>query len=220
MLTRRLIQWSGLIAILGGILFPLAAILHPNGEDIASVLMPIWVPAHFLGWMSVTLIHIGLIGLYARQAENAGWLGLIGFLLAFIGGAFAGTIQYVNFTVIPLIAKQAPAIFFQATILSPFAMLLFILGFVLGYILFGAATVDADVLPRWAGFLVIIGIIFFFLGELSFIGQRISPDPAIHQFFGIIRSLRPIVILGDAAFGLGLVWMGYSVWSEKSEPIR
>ena len=202
------------MAIFGGVLFPLAAIIHPNGEDLAAVNMPNWVPAHLLGLASVTLIHLGLIGLYARQVEKAGWLGLVGFVLAFVGGAFASTIQYVTSTVIPLIAAQAPELFDQAMTPPPFAPPLFLLGFILGHILFGLATVRAGVLPRWSGFLVIIGTVIFFLGELLFLGQEIAA-PAVQQFFDIIRRLRTVVILGDAAFGLGLAWMGYALWSEK-----
>jgi len=216
MLTTNLIRWSGLIAVLGGILFPVAAIIHPNGEDLAAVNMPNWVPAHLLGFVSVTLMHLSLIGLYARQVEQAGWLGLIGFVLAFVGGAFAIVIQYVTSTVIPLIAAQAPALFDQAMTPPKFAPPLFVLGFILGHFLFGLATIRAGVLPRGSGFLVVIGILLFFLGEVSFLGQGVS-TPALQQFFALIRKLHVIVLLGDIAFGLGLAWMGYTIWKEKSE---
>jgi len=216
MLTTNLIRWSGLIAVLGGILFPVAAIIHPNGEDLAAVNMPNWVPAHLLGFVSVTLMHLSLIGLYARQVEQAGWLGLIGFVLAFVGGAFAIVIQYVTSTVIPLIAAQAPALFDQAMTPPKFAPPLFVLGFILGHFLFGLATIRAGVLPRGSGFLVVIGILLFFLGEVSFLGQGVS-TPALQQFFALIRKLHAIVLLGDIAFGLGLAWMGYTIWKEKSE---
>jgi hypothetical protein len=217
MSTISLIRWSGLIAIVGGLLFPVAAILHPNGEDLASVNMPNWLPAHRLGLVSVMLMHLGLVGLYAHQVEKAGWLGLIGFVLAFVGGAFASTIQYVTSTVIPLIAAQAPALFDQAMTPPPFAPPLFVLGFVLGHILFGFATMRAGVLPHWSGFLVIIGMVVFFLGEISFLGQRLAA-PALQPVFNLIHRLHVIVLLGDAAFGFGLAWMGYSLWSEKREP--
>ena len=217
MLTATLIRWSGLLAILGGVLFPVAAVIHPNGEDLAAVNMPNWVPAHLLGLVSVTLMHLGLLGLYARQVEKAGWLGLIGFVLAFIGGAFASTIQYVTSTVIPLIATQAPALFDQAMTPPPFAPPVFVLGFVLGHILFGFATMRAGVLPRGSGLLVSIGMVLFFLGEISFLAQRVAA-PALQQVFDLIQRLHVIVLLGDAAFGFGLAWMGYSLWSEKLKP--
>jgi hypothetical protein len=217
MLTATLIRWSGLLAVLGGVLFPVAAVIHPNGEDLAAVNMPNWVPAHLLGLVSVTLMHLGLLGLYARQVEKAGWLGLIGFVLAFVGGTFASTIQYVTSTVIPLIATQSPALFDQAMTPPPFAPPLFVLGFVLGHILFGFATMRAGVLPPWSGFLVMIGMLLFFLGELSFLGQRLAAT-ALQQVFDLIRRWHVIVLLGDAAFGFGLAWMGFRLWSEKREP--
>ena len=200
--------------MLGGALFPLAALIHPNGEDLAAVNMPNWVPAHLLGLVSVTLIHLGLIGLYARQVEETGWLGLVGFVLAFVGGAFASTTQYVTSTVIPLIAAQAPALFDQAMTPPPFAPPVFVLGFVLGHVLFGLATMRAGVLPHWSGLLMMIGIVLFFVGEVSFLAQRLAV-PALQQVFELIRRLRVIVLFGDVAFGLGLVWMGYALWSEK-----
>src|SRR5215216_4257404 len=216
MLTATLIRWSGLLAVLGGILFPVAAIIHPNGEDLAAVNMPNWVPAHLLGFVSVTLMHLSLIGLYARQVKQAGWLGLVGFVLAFVGSAFAMVIQYVTSTVIPLIAAQAPALFDQAMTPPPFAPPLFVLGFILGHVLFGVATIRAAVLPRWSGVLVISGILLVFLGEVSFLGQGLSA-PALQQVFALIRKLHVIVLLGDLAFGLGLAWMGYSLWKEKRQ---
>jgi hypothetical protein len=216
MLATNLIRWSGLIAMLGGILFPVAAVIHPNGEDLAAVSMSNWVPAHLLGFVSVTLIHLSLVGLYAHQVERAGWLGLIGFVLAFVGSAFAMVIQYVTSTVIPLIAAQAPALFDQAMTPPGFAPPLFVLGFILGHFLFGLATIRAGMLPRWSGFLVVIGILLFFLGEVSFLGQGL-PTPAFQQIFALIRKLHGIVLLGDLAFGLGLASMGYSLWVEKRQ---
>jgi hypothetical protein len=218
MLTTNLIRWSGLIAILGGILFPVAAFIHPNGEDLAAVNMPNWVPAHLLGFVSVTLMHLSLIGLYARQVEQAGWLGLVGFILAFVGSAFAIVIQYVTSVLIPLIAAQAPALFDQAMTPPKFAPPLFVLGFILGHFLFGLATIRAGVLPRWSGVLVVIGILLFFLGEVSFLGQGLS-TPALQQFFALIRKLHVLVLLGDIAFGFGLAWIGYTIWVEKREII-
>jgi hypothetical protein len=214
MFVASLVRWSGLSAILGGVLFPLAAILHPNGEDLSAVLMPTWVPAHLLGLASVMFLHLGLVGLHTRQAEEAGWLGLIGFVLAFIGGTFAVAIQYLTSTTIPLVAAQAPALFDQAMTPPAFAPPLFVLGFVFGHVLFALASIRAGILPRWSGILVMIGIVIFFVGELSFLGQRL-PVPALQQVFETIRNLRTVVLFGDAAFGVGFAWMGYALWSEK-----
>jgi hypothetical protein len=200
--------------MLGGILFPIAAIIHPNGEDLTSVRMPNWIPAHLLGWVSVTLLQLGLIGIYTRQAAKAGWLGFTGFVLAFLGSGFASTVQYVTSALIPLIAAQAPALFDQAMTPPSYAALLFVFGFVLGHILFGLATFRANVLPHWSGILVTVGMLIFFVGELTFVGQRI-PSPGVQAAFDLIRRLHVIILLGDAAFGFGFAWMGYALWSEK-----
>ena len=33
------------------------------------------------------------------------------------------------------------------------------------------------------------------------------------------RTLSHVIVtIGDAAFGLGLAWMGYALWSAKREP--
>ncbi len=209
MSTARLIRWSGPIAILGGVLFPVAAIIHPASEDIAAVMLPSWVPAHLLGWVSVMLIHFGLIGLYARQAEKAGWLGLVGFVLAFVGGAFATQLWYEAFKDLPLIAARAPAAFDQAMMppsLAPILLILLVLGFILGHILFGLATMRAGVLPRWSGLLVATGMaIFFFATVVLFLLGGPLPPVVGHS----------IEIVGDAAFGLGVAWMGYALWSAK-----
>ncbi|MGH8056630.1 MAG: hypothetical protein ACREOH_05260 [Candidatus Entotheonellia bacterium] len=202
-----------MVAIVGGVLFPFAAVIHPTGEDLAAFRMSGWVPAHLIGWVSVTLLHLGLIGLYARQVKESGWLGLLGFLLAFLGSGFAATVQYLNSTVIPLIAEHAPDLFDEATTPPFFAPPFIVLGFVLGHILFGLATMRARILPRWSGLMVSVGIVLFFVGELAFLGQRLQA-PLPQQAFDLIHSLRPIIVLGDATFGFGLAWMGYRVWSE------
>ena len=178
--------------------------------------MPAWVPAHLLGWVSVTLMHLGLIGLYLRQAQQTGRLGLVSFVLAFLGGLFAGTIQYLNSTVIPLIAAQAPSLFDQASTPPPFAPPLFVLGFVLGHILFGLVTARAGVLPRGAGLLVMVGMTVFFIGEIPFFASRLAGGPALQGVIETLLRLRPLIVAGDLAFGLGFAWMGYALWRAKS----
>lgn len=203
--TANLIRWSGLISILAGLLYALAAILHPVGEDIAAYTSPNWVTAHQVYWVSAILMLFGLVGLYSRQVEKTRWLGLVGFVLAFIGTAFVGSIFVMVSTVIPLIAAETPALFDQAATPPTGAVLVVVLGFSLGYILFGVATMRAGVLPRWSGLLLIIGVSFFIISEAPLFDRTIS---------------HVNVTIGDVVFGLGLAWMGYALWSEKREPAK
>ena len=200
MSSAKLIRWSGLISLLAGVLYALAAFLHPVGEDLAAITSPKWVTAHLVYWVSVILMQLGLVGLYARQVEKAGWLGLAGFVLAFIGTGLVESILIMVSTIMPLIGAEAPTIFDQAMTPPAFLLLLFIGGFGLGYILFGVATMRAGVLPRWSGLLLIIGVSFFMISE--------SPlfDPTLSHV---------IATIGDVAFGLGLAWAGYALWSSR-----
>jgi hypothetical protein len=204
MLTEKLIRWSGVISVLAGAFYALAAFLHPVGEDLAAINHPNWAPAHLLYWVAVVLIQLGLVGLYARQADRIGWLGLIGFVLAFIGTAFVGAIVFMVAALLPLIAATSPAVINQATTPPVFAVLILVLGYGLGYILFGVATMRAGVLPRWSGLLLIIGVSLFMISEAPLFDRMLS---------------HVIVTLGDIVFGLGLAWMGFALWSEKRVPV-
>jgi len=184
------------------VLYALAALLHPVGEDLASVNSPNWVPSHFVYWVSAILMQLGLVGLYARQAEKAGRLGLAGFVLAFIGTALVGSIFFLATAAIPLIAAELPLVFDQAMTPPAFIVLMLVVGFALGYVLFGVATMRAGVLPRWAGLLLIIGVLLFMLSEAGLLERTLS---------------HVSVTAGDIMFGLGLAWLGYALWSEKRE---
>lgn len=199
MSTAKLIRWSGLVTVLAGALYALGAILHPIGEDIAAYTSPNWVRAHQIYWVSAILMLFGLVGLYARQVEKAGWLGLVGFVLAFIGTAFVGSIFFMVSTVIPVIAAESPGLFDEAATPTTGAVLVVLLGFGLGYILFGVATMRAGVLPRWSGLFLIIGVALFLISEAAPFGRTLS---------------HMVATVGDVVFGLGLLWMGQTLWSE------
>ena len=198
MLTANLIRWSGLISVLAGVLYALGALLHPVGEDLAAYASPKWVPAHQVYWVSAMLMLFGLVGLYARQVEKIGWLGLVGFVLAFIGTVLVDSIFVMASTVIHLVAVQAPALFDQVAAPPTFGVLMIILG----YILFGIATMRAGVLPRWSGLLLIIGSAMFMISEAVPLNASLS---------------HLIVTIGDVIFGAGFVWMGFALWSERRE---
>jgi membrane protein implicated in regulation of membrane protease activity len=75
-------------------------------------------------------------------------------------------------------------------------------GYVLGGLLFGLATLRAGVLPRWAG------------GLLAFAAVSVLAAPLL----GHPRD-RTLAV----PMGLALAWLGYALWSERrdhaSEPV-
>jgi len=204
MISAKLIRWSGPITILSGLLYALGALLHPVGENLTAVNHSNWIPSHLIYWASVNLLFFGLVGLYARQAKATGWLGLLGFVLAFIGTALVGSILLYVSTVLPLIASEAQGIFEKAAETPVFLLPVFILGFGLGWILLGLAIMRADLLPRWSGLLLIIGVALFIASETM-------------PFETTLAHL--LVTIGDILFAFGLMWIGYALWSEKPESV-
>jgi len=195
----KLIHWMGLVCVVAGALIALAEILHPAGEDLIAVHSPLWSPAHMTWWLGVLLLQFGLIGLYARHAEALGWLGLIGFVLAFFGAGFTSGILFLQSSAVPLIAPSSPAVANELLFGPVGWVLLNEASFGGGIILFAVATMRAHVYPRWAGLLVIIGIALY-------LASWVPPDRVLSHGIALASNLT---------FGLGVAWMGYALWSEK-----
>src|SRR5918995_5133665 len=82
-----LLRWSGLALVAGGLLLVVATALHPSRETPATILQAEvrLVAAHVLFTLSSLLVLLGLPGLYGAKSVWMGRLGLVGFLLAFLG---------------------------------------------------------------------------------------------------------------------------------------
>jgi hypothetical protein len=208
MSTKDLSRWSGIACILAGLLIALATLVHPSRETPEIILEQELrlVAAHWLTTFFCGFLLLGLPGLYAAQSERAGRLGLVSFLMLFFGTLFFAVHNNSGF-IAPVLAAQAPAMLDAINAYPPVAALnwLWIVGFFLGFILFGIATLRARVLPRQIGILMIIG------SPLQLVGGVLS------QF--VFEPLFIVVILGSVALGLGLAWAGYSLWSQKEEVV-
>jgi hypothetical protein len=171
MKSSELIRWSGLAAVIAGALFMainlIALLILSFGQGsfellVRSAIRPI----------AGTLLMLGLIGLYARQAKVTDVIGLIGFLFALFGTmlALAGNV-WAN-----LLAYLGWALFgvasWQARVYPPTAAILLTIGalaaapfstlmaggssVVLGYVGIGASTVF-NVALIWLGFTLFTG---------------------------------------------------------------
>ena len=89
MSSTDLIRWSGLAALIGGVLFILADVLNfaffPGEESAQMMAASSWFIIQIVSLLGLLLITIGLTGMYAHQAQEAGTLGLISFVVAFSG---------------------------------------------------------------------------------------------------------------------------------------
>ncbi len=206
MAVRSLTRWSGLALLLSGLSSMIVALLHPNNYALNGVLDPFWRPAHIVEGLASLLMVLGLVGLHLRQAEKAGRLGLIGFILALFGSAaLVNTAMLFEAYVFPYLASQQAAPKSALDLIDPAgpltgALLVETVSSVvsgLGWFLISLATLRAGVLPRWAGWLLIGGIV---LASVSFL------TPGLWFFLNT----------SSAVFGIGLAWLGYALWSETS----
>jgi len=202
--TTGLIRATGIAAMLAGALFVLVQVIHP-AETIEAVAGDGWVPVHYLTIAMLTLFAIGVAGIYARQVEQVGKIGLAGFaVLSFalvlnIGGAF------VEAFVEPLLATSNPDFVeaFNAMVMgTPYTYDLGALPtmwavssatFPLGSLLFGVAILRAGVLSRWGA-----GVFAFGLA----VGLPVA---------SVIGNVR----LAAIPISIGLIWLGYSLWSQR-----
>src|SRR5919204_6601159 len=98
---------AGSAAMFSGILYVAIQAIHP-ADVLSSVTTPQWAVVHYLSLAMSFLGLLGIVGLYVRQAEQTGWLGLAGCLLFSLFYAFAIGFQFVEAFISPLLATQAP----------------------------------------------------------------------------------------------------------------
>jgi hypothetical protein len=105
------------------------------------------------------LLLVALVGLYVRQSEASGTLGLVGFLAALVGTGLLADMMWTMAFVVPSAAIEAPAFLDAEEVAGPLDMGFMLSGIVvaLGWALFGVATFRARVFPRRAAIVLIIG---------------------------------------------------------------
>src|SRR5258708_10694657 len=90
MSSGTLYRSSGVALLVGALLASignvLSGVLFPGMNDPNQYVSALWLPVMLLGFVGSFLLVVGLPGMVARQATRAGWLGLVGFVLTFIGG--------------------------------------------------------------------------------------------------------------------------------------
>jgi len=204
--VTALMRLAGFAAMLAGLGIVVMGMFHPANEP-AFVTTTAWIVVHIfatsLGFFGV----LGLAGVYARQVEKAGWLGLIGFLLFSAWMALVGMFSFIEAAVLPIMAKAFPP--FVAGFLGTFTgvpsqvnlgalPVMWTIStpmLILGSLLFAIATFRARVLPRWGAALLALG-------------SLMVPFSAL-----VSTEIAAKIIM--VPMGLGLAVMGYALLAER-----
>ena len=191
-MTEIAFRWSGILLVLGAALLGIAIAVVSLRPVMNQPLSP---RASLLLLLSAILLLLSLPAVYARQADAAGWLGLIGH-----GLLETGILLLVVLAATPLLYPS----------LNPVpgeSLVAFLLGIALtlGLLLTGIATVRAGVFPRWSGILLLVATAGFFFD--FFIAEFLPPAAGQlgSAFFGILLALA-------------LAWIGVSFWMVELIP--
>jgi hypothetical protein len=160
MSSSELIRWSGLAAVAGGVSLAVAELVTLSffGYDFSrTATTGTYALYSALIMIAGLLLPLGLVGLYARQSEAVGALGLVGFVVAFIGTVLVAGFFWTSAFIAPLLAVEAPELIAAARSLPGFFRSFIVFG--LGWLLFGIATLRAGVYPRAAAVLLVVGAV-------------------------------------------------------------
>lgn len=162
MSASSLVRWGGLAALVSGVASVIGDLLRlfVDVESAESATTATYTFVFLMYLLGAVLLLIGLVGLYASQSEEVGVLGLVGFLVAFLGTVLlAGTLWFELF-ITPALAVEDAGLAEAELGLAGFILAFLLV--VLGWLLFGVATLRARVYPRWAAVLLVVGVVVSF----------------------------------------------------------
>ena len=202
--TTTLTRAAGFAAIAGGLLFIAVQVKHPLLDAPFTTTTEFTV--RFTAKIFMALFSlVGITGIYLRQVQKIGVLGLIGFAFLGVGYLTILCVQVIGVFVLPDIAASQPgyvndvlAVAHSGTPVgdvSRFQILNDVgITYIVGGVVFGIALFRANVLARWAAALMSLGAVAtvatFQLPELT---QRLFAIPV----------------------AVALIGLGYSLWGEQ-----
>jgi hypothetical protein len=207
--TPNLIRVSGLSAVVTGILFTAILPIRPP-DGLTSVNTSSFILLTSLKTAMSIFGLLGITGLYARQVEKSGWLGLAGYVLLTTFFALQMCFSFIEPTILPLLTSMAPAFVESALAMRSGVVGSMNLGalatvysltsilFLFGLLLFGIATFRARILPRRAAALLALS------GPLAGIMFRLLP-----------QQLDQLTAIPT---GVALVWLGFALFFERWAP--
>lgn len=207
MFTKTLLRAGGLALLIGGVLLTIGNVLSSllfSGNDPSQFNNPLSLSLMWLSIAGSILLTLGVPALGARQANRAGWLGFVGFVLLWIGGLLFTSLNFISALVLPWLAQAAPKLAASNGPPSLFvAYLAAGISFALGGILLGISIARTKIWSRWAGIMLLAGAVLNLVGF-----------PLNGLISGIVSAVSFLL------FGGALAWIGFNLLtSEDAEAV-
>ncbi len=206
--TTTLSRAAGVAAVLAGLLFIGVQIGHPHLDaDVATTTD--YAVRETAKILMAVLSLIGITGMYLRQVQRIGVLGLLGYVVFGAGYLLLMSIQIIGVFVLPFLASSSPDFVNDVLVaavggtapgdIGALQILFKVSGFTFlaGGFLFGIALFRAGVLARWAAALLAVGAVATIATSVL---PQVNP-----RLFAI-----PI--------GVAMVGLGYSLWRKQVAP--
>ena len=142
-MSTLMLRLSGWFLLFGGLLMAVTNFHLPISPVVAAL----------INLVGGVLLLLGLPALYARQATQVRWIGLVGLIIIWLDTLIFPVLQGGIGGLMP--ALTPPDFLY---IIGPLT--------IIGTLLFGIMTMRAHVFPRWLGFCLFVGYI---LGVIGFI---------------------------------------------------
>ncbi len=197
MSSSNLTRWGAIAAMVAGVLSIMLGVLSvPLFVEEGSE-GTVW---YLLEFARAAFLVAGLLGLYLylRRPRRFGRLGTVGFYMLIIVSV-ANAIIYLSFA----LTQGSGAQWFDARF-GPVQVLLTILG----VLLFGMGILRVGSLPRAGAWLLVAAVLVYVGIIVSFIVGASD----IFANWGFLGA--------DGLFGLGLIVLGYGLWSHRGAPVQ
>lgn len=201
------LRWCGLltmlVAVLVLVLGILPSLLLPTSEPVLHWVQDAhWPVLSVLTFVVMALLALVLIALYAVQIRETGVLGLLGFVLMFLGLLLFVSFQFDMAFVWPVLsAEAADLVSYGGPMFNHpmFSAVHSVMGplYTLGALVFGIATARGRVFPRRTAVLFTIGMV------LS---------------AGLLFPPLLIRMVGAPLAAIGLGHMGWRLWAHDTQP--
>ncbi len=195
MSSSTLYRLSGLGLLIGSVFSITGTLVRTFQLNPLSVF---YTPAELLTLFAALLALLSLPGIYLRQANRAGVIGLIGFVLLYAATVILGaSSSLVSAILVPFLAQHAPTLGQPPAMF--FVFIIAVLASTVGQILFGIATLRAHIFPRGAAILLLVGTAVNF-------ASGFVPIPSLG-------------LVGEAAFLLSFAWLGLFLVTERAAEV-